>query len=602
MSEWSDNPLIYTRPPRLVTRGGSVSPARAEIEGRKVTRGVRTGPEAWSAIAFRGALGVSPREAEDVLAAVAQEQDRHSDTRPRARFVGSKLGKYFVGARLAAGGTASVYLARLAGPHNFERLVALKIIHEHLSDEQEFVNMFLDEANLAARLNHPNIVHLYELAKEEGELFLAMEYLHGQPLSQLSERAASLGISLPPDLVAWIGVRAAEGLSHAHELTDADGKPVGLVHRDISPHNIFVTYDGIVKVVDFGIARAEGRIAKTALGQLKGKFGYMSPEQALGHPFDHRADLFALGATLWEVALGARLFKGEDEVDTLRLVVESNVPPARELQPDFPEDLERVLHRALDPDPEQRYSSSAEIARDLGEVIEASGTRDHKQTLSTIITELFAEERANQERAIGELREQAVRVDSEGVRGSESVETQIFDVQPPTESPRRALPLVAAALAVALLVALSVSWFGKDDAVVAAPPPPAPAPSLSADVVIDIQLQPEVPGIVTVGGQLVEARPPKLTLERSDDPVEVVVSAEGYVESRLKIVPDRNRAVLVQLVSVPEPAPAPKEEPAAAGRAAASPKPAGFRPMKPPAPPASPTPPNKPGVITENPF
>lgn len=534
---------------------------------------------------------------------------RESDSRPRARFVGSKLGKYFVGARLAAGGTASVYLARLAGPHNFERLVALKIIHEHLSDEQEFVNMFLDEANLAARLNHPNIVHLYELAKEQGELFLAMEYLHGQPLSQLSERVAELGTSLPPDLVAWIGARAAEGLAHAHDLTDDEGKPVGLVHRDISPHNIFVTYDGIVKVVDFGIARAEGRIAKTALGQLKGKFGYMSPEQALGHAFDHRADLFALGATLWEVALGTRLFKGQDEVDTLRLVVESNVPAAKDLVPDFPDELEAILRKALEPNPEERYSTSAEMARDLRGMIDAEGTKDHKETLATVISELFAEERASQERAITELREQAVQADAASLRETESVETLIRDVQPAEAPSRKFLPFVAAGLALALVVAVVLTWSSEDPAPAAAVAEPAPAPippaapAVESTVVIDIQVQPKVSAKISVGGKIIDERPPKVSLDKGDDPVEVLVSAPGYVESRLKIAPDRNRSVLVQLVKQ---APAPKTTGAKQGRARPSaprPKATGMRPLQPVGKKPAPKPPKpKTGVITDNPF
>ena len=523
--------------------------------------------------------------------------DAREALRPRARFVGSRLGKYFVGARLAAGGTASVYLARLAGPHNFERLVALKIIHEHLAEEQEFVNMFLDEANLAAQLNHPNIVHVYELASEADVLFLAMEYLHGQPLSTVYRRAGELKRTLPLPLVAWIGARAAEGLHHAHELTDSNGDKLGLVHRDVSPQNIFVTYDGHVKVVDFGIARAEGRIAKTALGQIKGKFSYMSPEQALGHPFDHRADIFALGATLFEVATGTRLFKGEDEIDTLRKVVAAEIPNPRDLLPNFSEELERILRRALEPDPEERYSDGESLARDLDAMLKSLGGEDQKDHLTQVLAELFVDERATQERAITELREAAVRSEEAGTTATD--ETQVasgLDAQAPQR--RRLSPVMVVGGVVALgavigIGGLAASGDPKPEKAPAAMPPP-----VSEQVVIDVTLQPDVEAEIKISGALVTERPARAAVDRSNVPVDVLVTAEGFRPATLSVVPDRDRAVLVPLTKLEaEPAPS-----------AASDEPAGprVRAREPSAPAKSREPAPKPkpasGIVTKNPF
>ena len=225
-----------------------------------------------------------------------------------------------------------MYLARLAD--NPEQLVALKVVHEHLADEKEFIHQFLDEANLLLRLNHPNIVSVHELGREEQTLFLAIEYLDGEPLSRLYSALRRRNQRLEPDLIAWIGARVAEGLDYAHRLTDEQGQPMDLVHRDISPQNVFLTMDGRVKLIDFGIARAAGRIAQTTIGKIKGKFSYMAPEQVLSSEFDHRVDLFALGATLYEGAVGSRLFAGSDETDTLHKLLFEEVPDPRTQVPD----------------------------------------------------------------------------------------------------------------------------------------------------------------------------------------------------------------------------------------------------------------------------
>ncbi len=509
--------------------------------------------------------------------------------RPRARFVGSRLGKYFVGARLAAGGTASVYLARLAGPHNFERLVALKIIHEHLSEEQEFVNMFLDEANLAARLNHPNIVHVYELASDDDVLFLAMEYLHGQPLSLAYRRALEQGELLPVELVSWIGARAADGLQHAHELRDAQGEPLGLVHRDVSPQNIFLTYDGHVKVVDFGIARAAGRIAKTALGQIKGKFSYMSPEQALGKPFDHRADLFALGATLYEAACGTRLFKGEDEIDTLRKVVAGDVPPPEQVVAGFPAEVSRTLLRALAPDPDQRFSDCDALAREFDAFLVGRGVPDQREELARIMARLFAHERSVQERAIAELRDAGVRAE-EVAAAPPAEETQVASGLDAPAKPRRSRAVVYLAGAVGVVGSvvgiIALASPTKQPAVASSV---ASSPPVPETVTIELTVQPDVAATVLVDGRVATGRPARAVLKRSKQSVRVVVSAEGYESSTLTVTADENRSVLVPLRERPPPAPSASAPPT---------KPEARPPVADPRP--RPAPRSK--VISDNPF
>ncbi len=520
------------------------------------------------------------------------------------RFVGSRLGKYHVGARLAAGGAASVYLARLSGPHNFERLVALKIIHEHLAEEQEFVDMFLDEANLASRLAHPNVVHVFELAREEDVLFLAMEYLHGQPLSQVYRRFTENAEPLPLDLVAWIGARAADGLHHAHELCDEHGHRLGLVHRDVSPQNVIATYDGQVKVVDFGIARADGRIAQTALGQIKGKFSYMAPEQALGKPYDHRADLFALGATLYELAMGRRLFRGEDEMETLRKVISAEVPPPRSIDPGFPLAFETILLRVLSLDPDRRHASANELARDLDAFAAAGGAKDHAERLGELVTEAFHDERSKQEAALARLREVTL-VESVGTHptlpsDSTQLNSGLDRVAPDTsttESRRRSKYWIGLALAAVIGIFAIVSTRKT---------PGSAAPS--RDVAVEVTWTPAVQASVYIDGQAVKGIPAVTRLPRADRNVSVKVAAEGYEPTELLLVPDRDRSVLLRLTEQRVSPPEVPESPMDVAPSAA-PAPSEEAPGKPakktrwygkPAPTGTTTPKSK--VIDQNPF
>src|SRR5580765_7827649 len=241
--------------------------------------------------------------------------------------LGKRLGNYEILALLALGGTAEIYLARIAGTNGFEKYVVVKCLHDHLADDAEFVKMFLDEARLAAVLDHSNLVQTFELGEHEDRYYMVMEFLAGLSLAMIVRRAADRlpGGKIPVPLTMNIAAQAAAGLHYAHE-RQANGKPLNMVHRDISPQNLVVGFEGVVKVVDFGIARADQRDTKTKAGTIKGKFAYMSPEQCVASNIDRRTDVFALGVIVWELLTARRLFKRASPYETYQAVIECNVP------------------------------------------------------------------------------------------------------------------------------------------------------------------------------------------------------------------------------------------------------------------------------------
>ncbi len=271
---------------------------------------------------------------------------------------------------------AEVHVARRVDRSGSGEVVAIKTIREQFARNKEFVTMFMDEAKIVSRLRHPNIVRYHELGTDDGQLFLAMELLFGQSLWSLWEACRARNVRLRYDTIAWIGARVAEGLHYAHELVDENGQPLDIVHRDVNATNIFVTYDGEVKVIDFGLAKAANRASKTAAGVIKGKVAYMSPEQAVGAPIDRRTDVFALGTTLWELSCDRRLFKRSDDVETLRRVHAADVPDPTRLVDGFPPELWRVLQRSLVRDKDRRYRTAADFARDLDALRRARASRD----------------------------------------------------------------------------------------------------------------------------------------------------------------------------------------------------------------------------------
>lgn len=269
---------------------------------------------------------------------------------------GTQLGRYAVVRRIGGGGMAELYLARLDGPNRFVKPVALKLMHAHLVEVPEFVGMFMREARIAASLQHPQIVQVLDVGEADGEYFLALEYVHGLDLRRvLSERR---GVPLPLGAALRIVIDVANGLHHAHSLCDGTGRPLGIVHRDVSPSNILVAYDGAVKLTDFGIARMTEQTHVTATGSIKGKPGYMSPEQCLQENVDGRSDVFALGVVLYELTTGRPAFPG-DMIATMNRVIDGRFAPPGQIVRGYPPALAMIVTRALAPRAEHRHRSAA---------------------------------------------------------------------------------------------------------------------------------------------------------------------------------------------------------------------------------------------------
>jgi eukaryotic-like serine/threonine-protein kinase len=277
------------------------------------------------------------------------------------------LGSYELGPRLATGGMAELYIARTPPLHGFCKYCAIKRILPRWADDHEFVEMFLDEARLAAHLDHPNVVHVHAVGKDEDGLFFAMDYIHGQNLLAIMRRHRAEGSFMAWDAFAALGSAAAAGLHHAHERRGFDGQPLGIIHRDVSPTNILVTYEGVVKLVDFGIAKASTSRHSTRPSVRKGKIAYMSPEQCRGDALDRRSDVFALGVVLYELATLMRAFTGEGELAVMNQIVNHELPPPSSRRPDVPVELDYILARAVARDPKARYGSARELQQALDE-------------------------------------------------------------------------------------------------------------------------------------------------------------------------------------------------------------------------------------------
>jgi serine/threonine-protein kinase len=303
---------------------------------------------------------------------------------------GTVLGKYELVATIGKGGMASVILARTRGPAGFEKLVVIKVIHPHMAQDAGAIAMLLDEAKLAALIDHPNVVHTYELGEAHGTFYIVMEYLAGESFHQVIRRACGeRALTLHPHLAGRIVSDACEGLHAAHELVDFQGRGRGIVHRDVSPGNIVVLYSGAVKVVDFGIAKAHGRVTNTGDGDIKGKFGYMSPEQINNEPMDRRSDVFALGVVLWESLAMRRLFYNDSVAATLMQILNGKRVPPSQHQPGVPRALDEIALKALAPDPRDRFQSAAQMKQAIDDAIWLS--RMGVTEIQQYMTALFAD-------------------------------------------------------------------------------------------------------------------------------------------------------------------------------------------------------------------
>lgn len=300
------------------------------------------------------------------------------------------VGRYALHDEIASGGMGTVHLGRLLGEGGFSRPVAIKCLHPHLARQEEFVNMFMDEARLAARVRHPNVLPTVDVVREDDELFLVMEYVHGAPLSLLLQKTKEAGRRIPLRIASSIANGLLVGLHAAHEATDEKGRPLGLVHRDVSPQNVLVGADGTTRVLDFGVAKAKNRLqASTGAGTMKGKLGYLAPEQIRGDDVDRSTDLYAASVVIWELMTARRLFPGDNEGHVLEQILVGYVDPPSKWDPSIPEDLDAAILRGLSSDPEKRFKSAREMAMAIERTVPAAPAMEVSEWVERTAFELL---------------------------------------------------------------------------------------------------------------------------------------------------------------------------------------------------------------------
>ena len=470
------------------------------------------------------------------------------------------FGKYKLIAELGHGGMADVFLAVQAGPAGlgFRKLTVVKRLRQNLADDPEFIAMLVDEARIAARLNHPNVVQTNEVGNVGNQYFLAMEYLDGQPLHRMQHRSmqkVKAGEPPPvrPEHQYLILMDALAGLHHAHELLDYDGTPLEIVHRDMTPQNIFVTYEGQVKVVDFGIAKASGRSSETKQGVVKGKVRYMAPEQALAKRVTRRTDVFAVGIMMWEAAVGTRMWRDRDELQIVRALVAGELPPMpREVNPEVPEEVDAIIRKALAMDPEDRFASADEFRTAIEQYLVNSGQLvTLRRQLVPMVTALFADKRVEIRDIIEKQLAEIDDPPSSGLAvmpqesGSTSIKVpppgrlppDIFEgptsttggtnglatslAQPAPSGSRSRYATVGAVVIVAALVGVGL-WKRSG------PPASSGAPSAaSSTVALQLSAMP-ASARVSIDDRAFESLPVELLVARDGEPHRIRIEAEGY--------------------------------------------------------------------------
>jgi eukaryotic-like serine/threonine-protein kinase len=422
------------------------------------------------------------------------------------------LGRYALYDPIASGGMATVHLGRLLGPVGFARTVAIKRLHAHYAQNPEFVSMFLDEARLVARIRHPNVVPTLDVVATEGALFLVMEYVQGESLLQLFRVALARDERIAPPMSATLLAGVLEGLHAAHEARDEQGQPLGIVHRDVSPQNILVGTDGIARVLDFGVAKAAGRVQTTRDGQLKGRIAYMAPEQLRG-TVTRASDVYAASVVLWEALVGRGLFRGESDAEIMSKVMAAAVVPPSRLAPDIPRALDAAVMRGLSFDPARRFATARDMARALEDAVPLVGASKIGawveaaacETLSVRSARIAAIESSSGIQGPAAL---LAAVDPGPVSSSAAPAPASIPVAPPpssfpaslpieaTEPPRtgRLVAAVVGGLAAAAIVGTAVvalwmlhSGSAARDAVVVSPPEPAPPPLSSAPPALAVE-------------------------------------------------------------------------------------------------------------------
>ena len=340
------------------------------------------------------------------------------------------FGKYLLLERVNVGGMAEVFKAKAFGVEGFERILAIKRILPNMADDDEFINMFVDEARIAVQLSHANVVQIYELGKYENQYYIAMEYVAGKDLRSVLDHVRAKKELLPLPASAFIVSKICEGLDYAHRKADPTGRPLNVIHRDVSPQNILVSYEGAVKITDFGIAKAEDRASKTQAGVLKGKFGYMSPEQVRGLEIDHRSDIFAVGILMYEMITGKRLFLGESDFSTLEKVRNADVPSPSQVNPNVSPELERVMMKALAKERDERYQWASELHDDLQQFLIEENTIYNAKRCAALLQQEFKADIDAEMAKMEEFMKVQAPQNAEALAGAEEARAAPFKTDP----------------------------------------------------------------------------------------------------------------------------------------------------------------------------
>ena len=454
-----------------------------------------------------------------------------------------QFGKYELFERIGRGGMADVFKARIQGPAGFERVLVVKRILPHLSEDPTFTRMFIAEAKMSGRLNHANIVQVFELGSIEEEYFISMEYVRGRDLAETMRTIWGRVGPPRPELVAYIGREMSRALSYAHNFTDDSGRVLGLIHRDISPSNVMLSFEGAVKILDFGIAKAlhseKGEELESRVGSLKGKFAYMAPEQTIGTTLDGRTDIFAAGIVLHEVLTGRRLFKGANDIQTIENVRRCEIPPPSAQNPFCSAELDAIVLRALAKNREDRFQTAADLAEALDDVVHAA--RFQPEHLAQLMRELFSNVAAPAPDGVPRTGSsmRAARAESSSVSRPSSVSRSpgISGTIPPVSLPRTAS---SSSLSMPPPIPLSAVRGAKPE-----PPPPQIPPAIWRRVPVLAGA-----GIVLVGIIAIVVWSGSRSASRSDDTANMQAAVAPSAPNVQTITPS-SRDVSITVTSTP---------------------------------------------------
>ncbi len=468
--------------------------------------------------------------------------------------MGIPFGRYELIRKIAAGGMGQVLLAR-KGAEGFEKLVVIKRILPHLVEDEEFFTMFIDEAKITMRLDHPNIARINEFGVEQNVHYIEMEYVAGEDLKRLEKVATATQTPVPLGVILRVIADAAAGLHFAHTAKDSKGVALGLVHRDVSPQNVLIGFDGSVKLIDFGVAKAMGRAQHTATGILKGKFPYMSPEQADGLELDPRSDVFSLGIVLWEQLTGKRLFKGDNDLATQRLVKAAVVPAPSTVDPSITPELDAIVLKALAKDVKDRYADAGEFRMALEEYALNNSIAASSAHLASFMQSVYSE-RIAKEADPKSLEEDSGLTAMDGAGGLTS---RHAPAAPAPVDAGISIPKVVAALVVLLSLIGGAIYFAtrpgdvakpiEQPAVVPVVKTVAPEPVKAVEPkVLSLSLLSEPSGaMVEIGGEKKGLTPLEARLDVSKLPMLLTISLEGYESYQQTVAEGSEPSMLVQL-------------------------------------------------------